>query len=85
MADSRITVRLSAAQDAKLAELAAAASTTKVQALRRLIDTADAVGEQLALGRRSPAMDGSVGIFRRRANRCRARRTRTRSGRGHPT
>ena len=45
MADTRITVRLSAEQDAKLTALAAAASTTKTQALR-LIDGADSVAEQ---------------------------------------
>ena len=46
MADTRITVRLSGEQDAKLTALAAAASTTKAQALRRLIDGADSVAEQ---------------------------------------
>ena len=46
MADSRITVRLSAEQSRKLDALAAAASTTKAQALRRLIDGADTVAEQ---------------------------------------
>ena len=46
MADTRITVRLSAEQDAKLTALAATASTTKAQALRRLIDAADSVAEQ---------------------------------------
>ena len=46
MADSRITVRLSAEQSRKLDALAAAASTTKAQALRRLIDGADSVAEQ---------------------------------------
>jgi predicted DNA-binding protein len=46
MADSRITVRLSAEQSRKLDALAAAASTTKAQALRRLIDAADSVAEQ---------------------------------------
>jgi hypothetical protein len=46
MADSRITVRLSAEQSRKLDALAAAASTTKAQALRRLLDAADSVAEQ---------------------------------------
>jgi len=46
MADSRITVRLSAEQSRKLDALAAAASTTKAQALRRLIDGTDTVAEQ---------------------------------------
>ena len=46
MADARITVRLSAEQDAKLTELAAATGTTKVQAMRRLIDASDGVAEQ---------------------------------------
>ena len=46
MADARITVRLSAEQDAKLTELAAATGTTKVQAMRRLIDASHGVAEQ---------------------------------------
>jgi predicted DNA-binding protein len=46
MANSRIPVRLSAEQSRKLDALAAAASTTKAQALRRLIDGADTVAEQ---------------------------------------
>ena len=46
MADTRITVRLSAEQDAKLTALAATAGTTKAQALRRLIDATESVAEQ---------------------------------------
>ena len=37
---------MSAEQDAKLTELAAATGTTKVQAMRRLIDASDGVAEQ---------------------------------------
>ena len=46
IADTRITVRLTPEQSCKLDALAAAASTTKAQALRRLIDGADSVAEQ---------------------------------------
>lgn len=43
---SRVTVRLSPEQDAKLGEMAAAAGCSMAQALRRLIDAADGVSEQ---------------------------------------
>ena len=41
----RVTVRLAPEQATKLAEMAAAASCSMAQVLRRLIDAADGVGE----------------------------------------
>jgi hypothetical protein len=45
MGDTRITIRLSTEQRVKLDALAGAAGTTRVAAIRRLIDGADGVPE----------------------------------------